>query len=149
MLQMAFHERSVTYDTAIDALNTLFPEEGFPFPEEGIGLECYGGIPRADGRVSSAHDVNIAVQGSVGLDNSGIADARAEAEIRSQGMERHTGGDQLAVGGRHEADAGIVGGQHLAGSIAGVDAPGGTLERLLADLCIDELLGRYLGQKGR
>ena len=149
VLQEAFHRGAVADNATVDALDALFPQQGFPFPEEGIGLEGDGGILRADGGVSPAYDVHVPVQGAVGLEDAGIAQGGAEAEVRPQGMEGYAGGDEFAVGSGHQADACIIAGQHLAGGIFGIDAPGGTLEGLPGSLAVDVLLGRCLGRQGQ
>ncbi len=149
MFQEAFHRATVSNDAAVDAPDAFFPKEGFPFPEEGIGLEGDGGILRADGRVSPAQDVQVSVQGSVFLKDAGVSQAGLEAEICSQSVQGHAGGDELAVGGGHQAHSRVVAGQHLAGGVPGVNPPGRALEGFLGGGYINVFLGRCLAPQGR
>ncbi len=149
VLQIAFIRGSMAHDAAVDGLDAGFAQEGFPQPEQPARI---GGdaVPGADGGVSVPDDVNVSHQDSV-PDFTGVAQFGGEAVVRAEGVEGGAGGDQFQVGGRHQAQFGVVTAQGAAVPVHGQDPPGGSFQGTALPLLVNIALCRSLcsGKKDR
>ena len=86
----------------------------------------------SDGGVAPSDEIEIAVEGSGGIDESIGQNQGSEAIIRTQKVKGGGGGEEFDVGGGDEAFSGIPAiDSFSAGETADIDAPGGVFANRL------------------